>query len=235
MKKKKSKILLIILLILCMLAEYTACNRYIFCGNDKQIALTFDDGPSDYTDELLDGLEAYGAKASFFILGKKINEYTEVIKRIDAEGHLIGNHTWSHKNLFEISSEEFTKELNATDDALYEVIGKRTVYFRPPHGWYLPNQLNVIDKVTVVWSKDPADWKYENEEYVYTYIKTMAQDGAIILLHDTKKTTVQGVLKAIPELKKQGYSFARVDELLCRNGKEPRFHKAYRCFPSICP
>lgn len=179
----------------------------------KKIALTFDDGPSGNTMRLLDGLEKYGAKASFFVLGKKADKNKEVIKKIYDGGHLLGNHTYTHINMIESSVNDFKSELDKTDGALKNVTGENTKYFRPPHGWRTRKKLEEIDKIPVLWTNDPADWKWENENYVYNYLIVFAHDGAVILLHDTKPTTVNAVLRAIPELKEKGYEFVRVDEI----------------------
>lgn len=197
--------------------------------DDKLIALTFDDGPGKYTETLLDGLKKNNAKATFFILGKKVEANAETVKRIKNEGHLIGSHTYSHISLFENSLEAFKSDLNAADSEFEKVIGEKPVFFRPPHGWYLGTQLNKIDKIALLWEYDPADWKYEDADYVYNYIMKHARDGAVILLHDTKKTTVEGALRAVEELTaKGGYRFVRADELLCRNGGSLKCGLAYR-------
>lgn len=210
-------------------AQQVGYFRELSEENSKLIALTFDDGPSGYTQELLDGLKKEDVKATFFLIGKNIEKYSDTVKNMYEDGHLIGNHTWAHTSLFEQSVSAFCDELEKTYQAIEKATGAQAQrFFRPPHGWYIKNQLEKIDSVAVLWSNDPADWKRQDADYVYNYLINYAHDGALFLLHDTKKTTVEGVLRAICELKAEGYRFVRADELLCRNGDSLYSGIAYR-------
>lgn len=195
---------------------------------DKMIALTFDDGPGDYTMDLLDGLKENDITVSFFLLGRKIAGNESVVERMQQDGHLIGNHTYTHCTLFNTSVSGYKAELLKTDEEIFRVTGEHAEFFRPPHGHYTGSRLSRIDKMAVLWSNDPADWKHEDADYVYDYLMNHAGDGKIFLLHDTRKTTVDGVLRAVKELKDQGYTFVRADELLCRNGASLASGLAYR-------
>lgn len=203
---------------------YITPNREKFYFNspqentDKMIALTFDDGPGPYTDELLDGLEKLNAKASFFLVGEKIKSYPDTVAKIAGKGHLIGNHTYSHIKLTALSPDEIKKEIDKTNEEIKAITGEAPQFFRPPFGRYNSDTLNYVDMISVRWSKDTIDWKYEDEERLYRYLIKNAGDGEIFLMHDVEKTTVKGVLRAIETLQKQGYKFVRADELLCRNG-----------------
>lgn len=198
-------------------------------NNDKMIALTFDDGPDQYTQKLLDGLKINNVKASFFVLGKKAEKNPEIIRQMNNDGHLIGNHTYSHIDFLKAKKLEVLNQLNETDDIIENIIGEKTLFYRPPYGHYLGTTLNCVsDKIAVVWSNDPADWKHLDENYVYNYIINNAKDGAIILLHDTKESTVNAVLRAVDVLTDEGFTFARVDDLLCRNGDSLAPGLAYR-------
>lgn len=203
---------------------YITPNREKFYFNsaqentDKMIALTFDDGPGPYTDELLDGLEKLNAKASFFLVGEKIKSYPDTVARIAEKGHLIGNHTYSHIKLTALSPDEIKKEIDKTNEEIEAITGEAPQFFRPPFGRYNSDTLNYVDMISIRWSKDTIDWKYEDEEKLYRYLIKNAGDGEIFLMHDVEKTTVKGVLRAIETLQKQGYKFVRADELLCRNG-----------------
>ena len=239
MKKSKKRIVryisvaLTVVLILCVLVPFVTTpfdKAYAVRveNEDKMIALTFDDGPGAYTSALLDGLREENAKASFFLLGKKIAGNEDVLLKMQQGGHLIGNHTYTHCTLFNTSVHDYKAELQHTNDEIMRAIGQETKFFRPPHGFYTGNRLNQIDMIAVLWSNDPADWKHEDADYVYNYLMTHAADGKIILLHDTRQTTVEGALRAVKELTEQGYKFVRVDELLCRNGDSLAPGLAYR-------
>lgn len=203
---------------------YITPNREKFYFNspqentDKMIALTFDDGPGPYTDELLDGLAKLNAKASFFLVGEKIKSYPDTVAKIAGNGHLVGNHTYSHIKLTALSPDEIKKEIDKTNEEIKAITGEAPQFFRPPFGRYNSDTLNYVDMISVRWSKDTIDWKYEDEERLYRYLIKNAGDGEIFLMHDVEKTTVKGVLRAIETLQKQGYKFVRADELLCRNG-----------------
>ena len=184
----------------------------------KQIALTFDDGPGDDTMRLLDGLRERGVKASFFLMGRKVEKRPEAVAQMYADGHLIGNHSFSHISFFANAEDEIAAELARTDDAIEAVTGERTRFYRPPYGYYFGWQLNAIDKIAVLWSDTPRDWVNTDEDYIYDYLVSHARDGEVILLHDTKPGTVSAALRAIDTLSAQGYEFVRADELLCRSG-----------------
>ena len=238
MKKLKKYVKPIAIILLLVVAFYVLVpfvttpyekDYYIEVENtEKMIALTFDDGPSDYTMDLLDGLKEHNIKVSFFLLGRKIAGNEAIVKRMQMDGHLIGNHTYTHCTLFNTSVSGYKAELMKTDEEIFRVTGEHAEFFRPPHGYYTGNRLNKIDKMAVLWSNDPADWKHEDANYVYSYLMKHAADGKIILMHDTRKTTVEGVLRAVKDLKEQGYNFVRADELLCRNGDSLAAGLAYR-------
>ncbi len=197
--------------------------------NRKMIALTFDDGPSDYTQTLLDGLNQKGAKATFFVLGKKAVKNASVLKNIVADGHLLGNHTYTHIDMLKTNKGIIKEQIYSTNKVIKEITGTDVKFYRPPYGHYFGNTLNAIDDmIAVKWTNDSIDWKHQDEDYVYNYIVNKAHDGEILLLHDTKQTTVKAALRAIDTLQSQGYSFVRVDELLCRNGDKLAPGIAYR-------
>ena len=197
--------------------------------NRKMIALTFDDGPSDYTQTLLDGLNQKGAKATFFVLGKKAVKNSSVLKNIVADGHLLGNHTYTHIDMLKTNKGTIKEQIYSTNKIIKEITGTDVKFYRPPYGHYFGNTLNAIDDmIAVKWTNDSIDWKHQDEDYVYNYIVNKAHDGEILLLHDTKQTTVKAALRAIDTLQSQGYSFVRVDELLCRNGDKLAPGIAYR-------
>lgn len=195
---------------------------------EKAIALTFDDGPGDYTEALLDGLEENGAKVTFFVIGKKAEKYPETVERAYDEGHLIGSHSYDHINLLASSISDIEESINKNAKLIQEITGEKPLFFRAPHGYTTAYQLKRLNTFFVKWSVDSYDWKGKDAEYIYNRIMKKASDGQIILLHDTKEATVEAVLRAIPELQAQGYEFVRVDELLSRNGDKIRMGVPYR-------
>lgn len=195
---------------------------------EKAIALTFDDGPGDYTEELLDGLKLYKAKATFFVIGSKAEKNPEIVSRAFNEGHLIGNHTYDHIRLPFHSIEECEESIGKTFNIIENITGERSMYLRAPYGDVSAYQLKKLDVVFVSWTFSTYDWQGKDADYIYERIMKKASDGDIILLHDTKKETVEAVLRAIPELQKQGYEFVRVDELLSRNGEKIKMGTPYR-------
>ena len=195
---------------------------------EKAIALTFDDGPSGYTNELLEGLELYDAKASFFVIGKQAEKNPEIVQRAYENGHLIGNHTYSHIDFYKTSLTDIKEDINKGADIIETITGERPLFLRAPYGNVNFIQLNQLDCFFIHWSSSTYDWFREEEEYIYKRIMKEAKDGAIILMHDTREVTVKAVLRAIPELQEQGYEFVRVDDLLSRNGEKLKMGVPYR-------
>ena len=139
-----------------------------------RIALTFDDGPGPYTECLLDGLKERGVKASFFLIGRSVKEYPEAVKRMEEEGHLIGNHTYSHVKLKGLSPEETRREIQKTDEAVYEITGKHVAYLRPPFGEWEEDLELTYPVLPVMWTVDPLDWTTENVEEIVDRVVTQA-------------------------------------------------------------
>ncbi len=181
----------------------------------KLIALTFDDGPHPVcTPMLLDGLKERGVKASFFLLGSSIEGNEEIVERMAEEGHLIGNHTFSHVQLTKISPREAEKEIADTNERILAASGVLPVYIRPPYGEWNEELEELTDMEPVFWNVDPLDWKIQDREKVAGHIIKNAGDGRIVLLHDSYETTVEAALEVIDTLKKQGYTFVTAEELL---------------------
>ena len=195
----------------------------------KYLAFTFDDGPNkETTTTLLDGLKERNAKVTFFVLGNRAINQPELIKRMANEGHLVGSHTYSHKNLLKLSLEDALNDINRTNDVLNNITGISTKYLRPPYGNYNNSILENSNMVFILWSVDTEDWKNRDSELVYEYIINNVNDGDIILLHDLYPTSVEGVLKAIDYLKNDNYQFVTIDELFNKKGIVPETNKSYR-------
>lgn len=193
----------------------------------KLLAITFDDGPSKYTYDLIQELNNRGAKATFFMVGSRVSTFPDTIKFMKESGHELGSHTFNHKNIKKASDDEVRSEMTQTDDALMTVVGQKSIVFRPPEGSYSAEKLALIDKPCIMWSVDPLDWKIKDEQAVHDKIMANATDGSIILLHDLYPTSIAGGLRAIDELIAQGYVFVTVSQLLERNGQQAENQKPY--------
>ena len=179
------------------------------------VALTFDDGPnSRYTPELLDGLKERGVKASFFLVGKNVQSNSELILRMEKEGHLIGNHTYNHVQLDKMSDVMARQEILKTNNVIYEVTGSYPEYMRPPYGAWKKNMEIYVEMMPVFWTVDTLDWKTKNVQSICDIVEKETEDGAIILMHDEYETSVEAALKVVDNLQKEGYEFVTVDELL---------------------
>jgi peptidoglycan/xylan/chitin deacetylase (PgdA/CDA1 family) len=195
-------------------------------GVGRTVALTFDDGPSaKLTPQLLDMLKARGIHATFFVVGQNAAEYPDILKRAVAEGHEIGNHSWSHPQLTRLSAAGFTAQIEKTNAAIRAAIGHDPVLIRPPYG-ATNAKLNHLfeDKYgmkVILWSVDPLDWKYRNSAHVEREILAQTTPGAIILSHDIHATTVAAMPATLDALLAKGYKFVTVSELIAMEGSVP--------------
>ncbi|GEM_PF-1099932 len=184
----------------------------INCHEVACVALTFDDGPSFYTEGLLDTLKEHNVKATFFVLGTQVRIQSETILRMFQEGHQIGNHTWDHPNLTKMGDAQIREQLQLTDDLVTQIIGVPTPFLRPPYGAYDDRVLAASGLPIIFWSVDPLDWKDRDAETVASRIID-APVGAIILAHDIHKSTVAAVPAIIAALKSRGIHFDTVTKL----------------------
>ena len=183
--------------------------------NRKVVALTFDDGPNPATtNQALDTLSKYGIKATFFVLGKNVSGNEEILKRMKSDGHVIGNHSWSHPVLSKLSLDEAKKQITDTEDALTKVLGSSSKLMRPPYGAITDDIRNSLDLSFIMWDVDSLDWKSKNEASILTEIQREVKNGSIILMHDIHAETVNALPKVIDYLKEQGYEFVTVPEML---------------------
>ena len=181
----------------------------------KKICLTFDDGPDGrYTELLLDGLKERGVKATFFITGKKAEEFPEIVKRMSEEEHLIGNHTYSHMQLAKGKEEQFKKELQKTNEIIKALTGEQPTFVRPPYGAWEKKFEDELNMFPVLWTIDPLDWCSDNADSVVRSVIAKAGENDIILMHDQYKSSVTAALQIVDELKAKGYEFVTVDEIL---------------------
>lgn len=180
-----------------------------------QVALTFDDGPSaKYTGKLLDGLKARGVKATFFLIGENAEKNPELVKRLDEEGHLIGNHTYHHVQIGKLPEEEAIKEVEETDAVIYQIIGKHTEYMRPPFGEWKKDLEYKMQILPVLWSIDTLDWTTENEDEIMNRVVTDVGEGDIILMHDCYESSVNAALRIVDYLQAEGFELVTADRLV---------------------
>ena len=183
--------------------------------NKKVVALTFDDGPDgNTTPQALDILAKYKIKATFFVQGKNIAGNEAILKRMQADGHEIGNHSWNHPVLTQLSLEDAKKQITDTEDAIKNVLGKSSKLMRPPYGAISDDIRNSLDLSFILWNVDSLDWKTKNEASIFTEIQHQTSDGSIILLHEIHQPSVNSLPKVIEYLQEQGYSFVTVSEML---------------------
>lgn len=189
----------------------------------KKVALTFDDGPSPtFTEQILDILKAYNAKVTFFVIGKRVEMYPEIVRRQHREGHEIGNHTYEHREVNRLSAAELEDELRRADQAIKEVIGKNARVFRPTSGYYDEKIVRVANKfnysvIIWTWGQDTRDWAYVKGWRIAQKVIKNVKPGDIILFHDQggdRSNTVEALKILLPALSEKGYKFVTLTDLL---------------------
>lgn len=182
---------------------------------EKKIALTFDDGPHpQFTESLLDGLKERGIRATFFVTGEHAKLHPDIIERMNKEGHVIGNHTYSHMQLTQGNREQFKEELMKTNEILTEITGEEVLFVRPPYGIWDKKLETELNMIPVMWNVDPLDWCSDDVSGVVSRVINNAEENAIILMHDYYESSVTAALQIVDELQKKGYSFVTVEEIL---------------------
>ena len=193
----------------------------------RVVALTFDDGPSIWTAPILDLLEQHDARATFFVLGGSVPGREDLLRRILADGHELGNHTSSHPDPAAVSDEVLVDEIRRCAEAIETACGHRPTLARPPYGGaperFAAAASQVGASATVLWSVDPADWNQEEAAPIVEHVLQEVRPGAIVDLHDgmpldsrgapTRQATVDAVAKLLPELIARGYRAVTVSEL----------------------
>lgn len=193
-----------------------------FCNNplekEKKIALTFDDGPSIYTLEVLELLKKFNAKATFFCIGKNIETHPEIIEKVIEEGHLVGNHSYSHSKFFDFyNAKQITEELQKTDQLLEKFTSKKINFFRPPYGVTTPSirrALKITGHKVIGWNIRSLDGGTTDVELILNRIKKRVSPGGIVLLHDTGKHSVLVLEQFLQFLQQNNYQVVPIEELL---------------------
>ena len=192
--------------------------------NNKSIAITFDDGPDNLiTPKVLDILLKENVKATFFVVGELAQANPDVLKRIVKENHALGNHSWTHPNFQKLNDEDSNKEVMLTEQKVLEITNRKMALFRPPYGLVTEKQIQILRQQgykVIGWNVDACDYKGLSKENIIKAIENKTQNGSIILEHSAggNWTKMQGIIEALPivieDLKKKGYTFKTIPELL---------------------
>ena len=189
------------------------CCTYHVDPSKPMVALTFDDGPSQYTTGILDALEKYESRATFFEVGNRVNEFPDIVRRVGQLGCEIGNHSYDHASLGNASASKIRSEISSADAKIKALTGKTTALLRPPYGSVGSSLKQNAKKPMILWSIDTLDWKSRNADKVYQSVMSHVSDGDIILMHDLYSSSRDAAKRIIPELKKRGYQMVTVSEL----------------------
>ena len=196
----------------------------------KMVALTFDDGPNPiHTNAILDVLEKYNARATFFDLGYLVEKYPDVVKREAALGCEVGSHSWEHDNFDKLTPEEILADIEKTDTVFQRVLGRSPASFRPPYGNCNDTKKGYIPMPIYLWSVDTLDWKSRNADAVIQEVKKIGDlDGKVILMHGIYGSTAEATAYLVPYLQEQGYELVTVSELIeAKHGEVPQNGKIY--------
>ncbi len=228
---RRMKRLAVALMLALLTVPCAASEAHIYAANrqaGKYVALTFDDGPHPvYTEQILDILAAYNAKATFFVIGQNAKQYPELVRKEYEAGHEIGNHTYSHPNMKKISVTEAVAEIEKTQEAVHDIIGIYPKLFRSPGGIFSDELVTAVEEhdcKSVLWSwrQDTRDWSKPTVDKVVRTVLDNLRDGDIILFHDYNTSgspTPEALRIILPELIRRGYSFVTVSELMDFRGQ----------------
>ncbi|WP_300565719.1 polysaccharide deacetylase family protein [Flavobacterium sp.] len=193
-----------------------------YCNNstekEKKIAISFDDGPHPMTEKVLDLLQKYNVKATFFCIGTQIEEHPTIFKRILQEGHVVGNHSYSHSNTFGFfSTQKVIEEINLTNQIIQSFSGKKALFFRPPFGVTNPRISRAVAQTkhhVIGWNIRSLDTVIESENQIFERVKKRVVPGGIILLHDTSLKTVNVLERLLLFLQSENYDCITIDKQL---------------------
>ena len=193
------------------------------------VALTFDDGPrSSTTGPLLDGLALREVPATFFLVGNRIPGNEELVRRMAAEGHQIGIHTYDHVKLKGLSRQDFDLQVGKTRALVTSLVGEGSYWLRPPYGLLDKSAEGWCGGPIILWSVDPEDWKDEDVDRVVAAVVEHVSDGDIILLHDLFPSSARAALRIVDTLLDRGYCFVTVEQLMAERGVTPEVGRRYR-------
>src|SRR6266516_95608 len=207
------------------IVDLRAQGRILYSGNTqlREIALTFDDGPDpNYTPQILDVLQRYGIKATFFCIGRQVEAYPQIVRQEYEAGHVIGNHSWTHPDLGLLPASDILSELNQTFGAIQEVIGVQLAFFRPPYGSLSTQVLAQachLGVTTVMWNagEDARDWSRPGVKFIIRQILSLVRNGSIILMHDgggDRSQTVAALPVIIQRLQDRGFQLVTIQQMV---------------------
>ena len=195
------------------------------------VALTFDDGPGYYTDQLLDVLDEYGAKATFFMVGEEVRNYPDQVLREYEMGMEQGNHSWDHTTLTHLSGEDIEEQFRRTNELLESITGGEIELFRAPGGGLNDDVYeNSLGMKSILWSIDTLDWQTKDAQQTYDTVINNVRDGDIILMHEIYESSLEAARMIIPKLQEMGYRLVTVSELAAAKGVEMGTGESYGCF-----
>lgn len=194
---------------------------------DKFIAFTFDDGPSKYTSKIMDILDNYNFKATFFEVGNMINKYPEVTKEVVSRGYEVGNHTTDHSNLNKLNVTKIKSKVEGNNTIFNELTGENMILVRCPYGNSNKRVRETINNPIIYWSVDSRDWERRNTDKIVNLVKESTRDGDIVLFHDLYSTTMEAVEILTEYFYLNGYKIVSVSELYQIKGKELVSHKVH--------
>ncbi len=234
MNRKKLGALACVLALVCALpapepARPADARAEVTMDDPPLVALTFDDGPrSSTTGPLLDGLALREAPATFFLVGNRIPGNEELVRRMAAEGHQVGIHTYDHVELKGLSRKDFDLQVGKTRALITGLLGDGNYWLRPPYGLIDEKARNWCGGPVVLWSVDPEDWKDKDVDRVVAAVVENVSDGDIILLHDLFPSSSQAALRVVDTLQARGYCFVTVEQLMSQRGVVPEAGAQYR-------
>lgn len=198
---------------------------------EKCVALTFNSGLGPNTTKLLDILESKNAPSTFFVQGSVAENFPQTVKRMDTQGHQIGNHTWNHKTLTKLSKDKVREQFERTDKTLESIVGYKPTTYRPPYAARNKGIDEIAARPAVMWYVDSNDWKNKTEEDLLKAVEKGAFSGATILLHDIYPTTVAAMPAIVDMLQSKGFTLVTVDMLMA--GRQRKQDEVIRTGPAL--
>ncbi|WP_158020328.1 polysaccharide deacetylase family protein [Boudabousia liubingyangii] len=196
------------------------------CEKVKCVAFTFDDGPGEYTEATLKALKEAGIKATFFQMGRNVAAHPELTKKVVAEGHALGGHSWNHPQLTKLNDKQASWQITATNDAIKAALGHGSNMMRPPYGAFnhrIRTLMKNLNQASILWSVDSLDWKYLDADKSIEYIHQQLGPGGIILMHDIHPVAAKVIPVIVKEYQAKGYHFVTIPQLFKSKGLKPGF------------